>query len=72
MVHRRELKHPALAALDQAIGRLATAEGWCEMPRSGWLASADREVLAVLRPCNMDARRALGRHGKPSPVGDDV
>jgi hypothetical protein len=50
MVHRRELKHPALAALGQAIDQLATAEGWCEMPRSGWLASADREVLAVLRP----------------------
>jgi hypothetical protein len=50
MVHRGNLKHPALAALDQAIDQLATAEGWWEMPASGWLASADREVLAALRP----------------------
>jgi DNA-binding transcriptional LysR family regulator len=50
MVHRRSLKHPGLAALDQAIDQLATAEGWWEMPASGWLASADREVLAALRP----------------------
>jgi DNA-binding transcriptional LysR family regulator len=50
MVHRRNLKHPALAALDQAIDQVATAEGWSEMPASGWLASADREVLAALRP----------------------
>jgi hypothetical protein len=50
MVYRRNLEHPALAALDQAIDELAAAEGWWEMPESGWLASADREVLAALRP----------------------
>jgi hypothetical protein len=50
MVHRRNLTHPALAALDQAIDQLATAGGWCEMPASGWLAAADREILAALRP----------------------
>jgi hypothetical protein len=50
MVHRRNLEHPALAALDQAIDQLSTAEGWWEMPASGWLASADREVLAALQP----------------------
>jgi len=50
MVHRRSLKQPALAALDQAIDEIAAAEGWWDMPESGWLASADREVLAELRP----------------------
>jgi hypothetical protein len=50
MVHRRNLKHPALASPDQAIDQLSTAEGWCEMPPSGWLATADREVLAALHP----------------------
>jgi DNA-binding transcriptional LysR family regulator len=50
MVHRRNLTHPALAALDQAIDQLTTAEGWCEMPAPGWLATADREILAALRP----------------------
>jgi DNA-binding transcriptional LysR family regulator len=50
MVRRRNLKHPALASPDQAIDQLSTAEGWCEMPPSGWLATADREVLAALHP----------------------
>jgi hypothetical protein len=50
MVYRRNLEHPALAALDQAIDQLAAAEGWWEMPEWGWLASADREVLAAPRP----------------------
>jgi hypothetical protein len=47
MVHRRNLEHPAPTALDRAIDQLSTSEGWCEMPASGWLASADREILAA-------------------------
>ena len=50
MVHRRNLKHAALAALEQAIDQLATAEGWWAMPASAWLATADHEVLAALHP----------------------
>jgi DNA-binding transcriptional LysR family regulator len=50
MVHRRNLKQPVLAALNRAIDEIAPAEGWWEMPASGWLASADREVVAELRP----------------------
>jgi DNA-binding transcriptional LysR family regulator len=48
MVHRKELNHPALDALNQAIDQLAAAERWNELPRSPWLASADRELMARL------------------------
>src|SRR5262245_19491014 len=50
MVHRKELRHPALDALDRAIDQLAVAEGWwSHLPPSPWLASADRELLAQTR-----------------------
>jgi DNA-binding transcriptional LysR family regulator len=48
MVHRKELNHPALDALNQAIDQLAAAERWNELPRSPWLASAARELMARL------------------------
>ena len=52
MVHRRDLDHPALPVLERAIAQLAAAERWSEMPGDGWLASADRELLAELLPAD--------------------
>lgn len=41
MVHRRDLRHPALAALTTVIDELAANEGWRRLPREAWLSSAD-------------------------------
>lgn len=59
MVHRRDLAHPALKALEQAIDQLAAAERWREVPADGWLTSADRQLLAELQTAGShpDGRR---------------
>ena len=46
IVHRRQLRHPGLDALDRAIAELADAEGWREPPASAWFAAGDRDLLA--------------------------
>jgi hypothetical protein len=48
MVHRKELRHPGLDALNRAVDELTAAERWTELPQSPWLASADHELLAGL------------------------
>jgi hypothetical protein len=48
MVRRRDLQHPALSALDQAVDQLAAAEHWLEVPDGAWLAPADRALVASL------------------------
>lgn len=45
IVHRRQLRHPGLDALDRAIDELAQAQGWREPPASAWLAAGDRDIL---------------------------
>ena len=46
IVHRRQLRHPGLDALDRAIAELADAEGWREPPASAWFAAGDHDLLA--------------------------
>ena len=46
IVHRRQLRHPGLDALDRAIAELADAEGWRDPPASAWFAAGDRDLLA--------------------------
>jgi DNA-binding transcriptional LysR family regulator len=46
IVHRRQLRHPGLDALDRAIDELAESEGWREPPASAWFAPGDRDILA--------------------------
>lgn len=48
MVHRGELRHPALAALHQAVDQLVAEERWHELPESWWLADGDRRLLDEL------------------------
>lgn len=45
MVHRRELHHPALAAVNQAVDQLVAEERWHGLPESWWLADSDRQLL---------------------------
>jgi len=45
IVHRHDLRHPALAALVQAGDELGAAEGWRELPPDAWCAPGDRELL---------------------------
>jgi hypothetical protein len=42
-VHRPDLRHPGLDALDRAIGALAAAEDWHRPPDDAWFAADDRE-----------------------------
>ncbi len=44
VVHRRDLRHPGLDALDRAIGELAGAEGWREPPQGAWFAAGDGDL----------------------------
>jgi DNA-binding transcriptional LysR family regulator len=46
IVHRRQLHHPGLDAIDRAIDSLAESEHWREPPTSAWFAAGDRDVLA--------------------------
>jgi DNA-binding transcriptional LysR family regulator len=48
MVHRPDLRHPALDALNRAIDQLVEEQGWHDLPPGSWLAAADR---ALLDPC---------------------
>jgi DNA-binding transcriptional LysR family regulator len=41
IVHRRDARHPGLAALDAAATELAEREGWGEPPGGAWLSRAD-------------------------------
>jgi hypothetical protein len=45
MVHRRELRHPGLAALTAALDALDQAEHWLEVPSQAWFADGDRAVI---------------------------
>jgi DNA-binding transcriptional LysR family regulator len=45
VVHRHDLRHPALAALVRAGDELGTAEGWREPPPHAWFAPGDRDLL---------------------------
>jgi hypothetical protein len=45
MIHRRQLRHPGLDAIDQAIDDLAKSEGWREPPDHAWFAAGDDHLL---------------------------
>ena len=47
MVHRRELRHPALAALHAAVDELAHQERWHERPPDAWMPAADAAALGL-------------------------
>jgi DNA-binding transcriptional LysR family regulator len=44
VVHRHDLRHPALATLIRAGDELATAESWREPPPDAWFAPGDRDL----------------------------
>ncbi len=48
MVHRPNLRHPALEALNSAIDRLVETEHWHEVPASFWMASGDQALLETI------------------------
>jgi DNA-binding transcriptional LysR family regulator len=41
IVHRREARHPGLAALDAAAAELGAKHGWAALPDDAWLSSVD-------------------------------
>ena len=45
MVHRRDLRHPGLDALNAAVEQLARTEDWRGLPPHPWLTAADREFV---------------------------
>jgi DNA-binding transcriptional LysR family regulator len=47
MVHRKELHHLGLDALNQAIDELTAAENWNQLPPTPWLASADHDLITT-------------------------
>jgi DNA-binding transcriptional LysR family regulator len=48
VVHRPDLHHPGLDALDRAVDALAGAEDWRRPPAGAWFAAGDRDFLRVL------------------------
>lgn len=48
MVHRPNLRHPGLEALNSAIDRLVETEHWHELPASFWMASGDQALLETI------------------------
>jgi len=46
MVHRRDLRHPGLAALHASIDELARHEHWLELPSDHWIPEPDAAVFA--------------------------
>jgi hypothetical protein len=73
MVHRRDLTHPALAALGQAIDQLAAAEDWLGIPAAARSAgvSAGSTSGASRRRTHAPLRRPL-RHQGAVLFGDDI
>jgi DNA-binding transcriptional LysR family regulator len=47
MVHRRELRHPAMAALHAGVDELAQRERWRERPPDAWVPPADAAALGL-------------------------
>jgi DNA-binding transcriptional LysR family regulator len=47
MVHRRELSHPGLSVLGQAVDELVAEEGWHDLPDDRWLAGTDRAIRTL-------------------------
>ena len=45
MVHPRELDHPGLAPLNQAVDQLVAEQRWHDLPDNPWLAPSDRQLL---------------------------
>jgi DNA-binding transcriptional LysR family regulator len=45
MVHRRDLRHPALEALRQAAEELAHEHGWLRRPTGSWLPEPERAAV---------------------------
>jgi hypothetical protein len=48
VVHRHDLHHPGLAALNRAVDELVAEERWHELPEDRWLADSDRQQLDEL------------------------
>ncbi|HEY8338231.1 MAG TPA: LysR family transcriptional regulator [Egibacteraceae bacterium] len=47
MVHRRDLRHPGLAALHAAVDELVAERGWLDLPDDAWLDPDDEALLAA-------------------------
>lgn len=45
MVHRRDLHHPGLDALNDAVDQLVTEEHWHRLPDDAWLTASDQHLL---------------------------
>ena len=48
MVHRSELHHPGLDALNHAVEQLVAEQRWHDLPDNAWLADTDRQLLDEL------------------------
>jgi DNA-binding transcriptional LysR family regulator len=48
MTHRRDVRHPGLRALRDAVQQLTVENRWLDVPASAWFATGDQQLVADL------------------------